>query len=127
MLRPSTAPRWKIAISSFCRDAVAAAVRARNDGANPIVTIAIAPDFRKIRREVIQVSLFAIRSFRFREAPHRNTETQKHRVDHFELRASVVQWFRVLHLARLKPLVPIVICAETPANREQAPPSVQSL
>src|SRR5262245_14441724 len=55
MLRPSTAPRWKIAISCFVlREAPAAnAVRARNDGAKPRLTRANAPFFRKILREVM--------------------------------------------------------------------------
>ena len=47
MLRPSTAPRWNTVISSFLRAPAAAAVRARNDGANPIVIIAIAPLLQK--------------------------------------------------------------------------------
>jgi len=59
MLRPSTAPRWKMVISSFLRVAVpvADAVRARNDGANPIVTMAIAPLLRNTRRDVMRTSV----------------------------------------------------------------------
>src|SRR5687767_9155559 len=53
MLRPSTAPRWKIAMSSRRRPVAASAVRARNDGAKPSDSIVIAPDFRKMRREVM--------------------------------------------------------------------------
>ena len=37
MFRPSTAPRWNTVISSFLPVPAAAAVRARNDGANPKV------------------------------------------------------------------------------------------
>ena len=50
MLRPSTAPRWKIATRRRRRPAAAAAARARNDGAKPSDSMAIAPDFRKMRR-----------------------------------------------------------------------------
>src|SRR3954449_1874736 len=50
MFRPSTAPRWKMAISSLRRVLAAAAARPRNDGANPSDSIAIAPDFRKTLR-----------------------------------------------------------------------------
>src|SRR2546422_1822264 len=54
-LRPSTAPRWKIAISSFARAERpwANAVRARNDGAKPRLTTANAPFLRNTRRDVI--------------------------------------------------------------------------
>jgi len=50
MLRPSTAPRWKIAINSLRRAPTAAAARPRNDGAKPSDSIAIAPDFKKTLR-----------------------------------------------------------------------------
>src|SRR6516165_12168993 len=53
-LKPSTAPRWKIAMSCFARPLPCAyAVRARNDGAKPRLTRANAPFFRKTRRDVI--------------------------------------------------------------------------
>src|SRR4051812_38255674 len=53
MLRPSTAPRWKMAISSRLRAVAASAARARNAGAKPSDTIAIAPDLMKRRRVVM--------------------------------------------------------------------------
>ena len=57
MLSPSTAPRWKIAISCFARGArpqtrYAPGTKARN----PRLTRANAPFFRKIRREFIRPS-----------------------------------------------------------------------
>src|SRR5436305_7445634 len=59
MLRPSTAPRWKIAISCLARPLLPAAnaVRERNDGAKPRLTKANAPFFRKIRRETMSSPL----------------------------------------------------------------------
>src|SRR5262245_33030919 len=53
MFSPSTAPRWKMAINNRRRPDVAAAVRARNDGAKPSDSIVMAPDFRNMRREVM--------------------------------------------------------------------------
>src|SRR5687767_2067928 len=50
MFNPSTAPRWKIAISSLRRAPAASTVRARNDGAKPSVTIANPLDFKNTRR-----------------------------------------------------------------------------
>src|SRR5512144_735333 len=50
MFKPSTAPRWKIAIRSLRRDPTAAAARPRNDGAKPSDSMAIAPDFRNTLR-----------------------------------------------------------------------------
>jgi hypothetical protein len=52
MLRPSTAPRWKMATRSFRRDVAASAARVRNDGENPSYSIAAAPDFMKTLRDV---------------------------------------------------------------------------
>ena len=52
-LRPSTAPRWKIAISCFERPEAATAVRAMNDGAKPRLTKANAPFFTKTRRDIM--------------------------------------------------------------------------
>src|SRR4030095_3110821 len=56
MFKPSMAPRWKIAMIRRRRLVAAAAVRARNPGAKPSDSIAMAPDFRKMRREVIALS-----------------------------------------------------------------------
>ena len=54
MFKPSTAPRWKMAMSTFCLAAVTpATVLARNVGANPRLTSAIAPSLRKMRREIM--------------------------------------------------------------------------
>src|SRR5688572_32761910 len=57
MLRPSTAPRWKIATSSRFRASAASAARARNEGAKPSDSIAIPPDFTKMRLESMVCSL----------------------------------------------------------------------
>src|SRR5436190_21299841 len=51
MLRPSTAPRWKIVTSTLRRGSTAATVRAMNCGAKPRLTNARPPFFRKMRRE----------------------------------------------------------------------------
>src|SRR5450631_3729833 len=56
-LRPSTAPRWKIAISCLERPDAATAVRAMNDGAKPRLTNANAPFFRNTLRDNICISL----------------------------------------------------------------------
>src|SRR5262245_4778440 len=61
MFRPSTAPRWKTAIRSRLRAVAPSATRARNDGAKPSDTIAIAPDFTKMRREIMALSLLEFR------------------------------------------------------------------
>src|SRR6476469_10060048 len=53
MFSPSTAPRWKIVTSTLRTASAAAAVRARNAGANPRLTSARPPFLRKMRREYI--------------------------------------------------------------------------
>src|SRR4051812_236629 len=53
MLRPSRAPRWKIAIRRRFRASAAAATRVRNPGANPRESIAAAPDLMKMRLFVV--------------------------------------------------------------------------
>jgi hypothetical protein len=53
MLSPSTAPRWKIATSTFLRAWAACAVRAMNTGAKPRLTIARLPFLRKMRRVIM--------------------------------------------------------------------------
>src|SRR4051794_4436587 len=53
MLRPSSAPRWKTAISRRLRPSDAAAARVRNAGAKPSDSIAAAPDLMKTRRVVV--------------------------------------------------------------------------
>src|SRR5580765_8931561 len=69
-LRPSTAPRWKIAMSRFARAAppAANAVRARNEGANPRLTRANAPFLTKTLREVMISSKLQAASCKLKSA-----------------------------------------------------------
>src|SRR6187455_3541396 len=56
MLRPSTAPRWKIAIRIFWRACAACAARAMKTGVNPRLTSAALPFLRKTLRVIMIVS-----------------------------------------------------------------------
>src|SRR6185503_2680663 len=72
MLSASAAPRWKRQMSTLPRELVnvaapfassaANALRRRNDGASPIVTNAIAPDFMKTLRFMSMSSALKFRS-----------------------------------------------------------------
>ena len=64
MLRPSTAPRWKIAIRIFCRACAACAARAMNAGVKPRLTSAALPFLRKMRR-VIMIGSSSYVRYRF--------------------------------------------------------------
>src|SRR5690349_2587073 len=70
MLRPSTAPRWKMAISKRRRGNTAAAARVRKPGANPSDIIARAPDLRNRRREGMGILTgYGLRTTGFRCPP----------------------------------------------------------
>ena len=64
MLRPSTAPRWKIATRIFCRACAACAARAMNAGAKPRLTSARLPFLRKMRRVIMACSRLTSLEFR---------------------------------------------------------------
>ena len=53
MLRPSTAPRWKIVTSTLRRLPPAAAVRVTNPGAKPRLSSAIPPSRSNTRLDIM--------------------------------------------------------------------------
>src|SRR5947208_14519398 len=55
MLRPSTAPRWKMATRTLRRPAAASAARNRKRGGAASATRAQAPDFTNVRRVIIRL------------------------------------------------------------------------
>src|SRR5437867_5272866 len=75
MLRPSTAPRWKIATRTLRRPAAASTARNRKRGGAASATRAQAPDFTNVRR----VIMWCLRSFHRSPRPSTGLRLARHR------------------------------------------------
>src|SRR2546430_1655193 len=75
MLRPSTAPRWKMATRTFRGRAAASAGRNRKRGGAARATRAQAPDFTNVRRVIMS----CLRSFHRSPWPSNGLRLARHR------------------------------------------------
>src|SRR4051812_17470886 len=81
MFNPSTAPRWKIVMSTFRRVfAAASTVRVRNEGAKPRLTIAMPPFRMNTRREIMTtLTSFEILARQWRAHAHALDQDRRER------------------------------------------------